>query len=182
MLNTRKLRADRGYSQKVLAEKVQLSHASIFRYEEGSCFPSYEMVEKLAAALEVPVKDLLVLENADDNFNPNAVSDQELYDLAYQEYLANRRDPNNERLAKALSNNAERVKKYLRSKKSISLHYNPDYYKTYIEEPIKSTGIPVVVFIRMAIREKIERDGLLPPGLSFPESLEEEDAEERDDE
>lgn len=55
----RKYRKEAGLSQEDLAGKIYVSRTLITKYESGSAFPTQENLEKIAAALNVEVEDLL---------------------------------------------------------------------------------------------------------------------------
>lgn len=52
--------------------------------------------------------------------------------------------------------------KYVKEKqKSILIKFKKDIYEQEIEPAIRKSGLPIVTFIKDAIYEKCERDGLL---------------------
>ena len=53
----------KGYTQEELSEKTQVTIRTIQRIEKGDVNPHLQTVKLLAAALNVEVEDLLVLEN-----------------------------------------------------------------------------------------------------------------------
>ncbi|MDY4849531.1 MAG: helix-turn-helix transcriptional regulator [Bacilli bacterium] len=55
----KKYRKEAGLSQEELASKIYVSRTLITKYESGSAFPTQENLEKIAAALNVKVEDLL---------------------------------------------------------------------------------------------------------------------------
>lgn len=55
----KKYRKEAGLSQEDLASKIYVSRTLITKYESGSAFPTQENLEKIAAALNVKVEDLL---------------------------------------------------------------------------------------------------------------------------
>ena len=55
----KKYRKEAGLSQEDLASKIYVSRTLITKYESGSAFPTQENLEKIAAALNVEVEDLL---------------------------------------------------------------------------------------------------------------------------
>ena len=59
MLELKILRVRKGMTQADLAEKVGVSQNTIFLYEAGNRFPRNSVLEKLAAALECEVKDII---------------------------------------------------------------------------------------------------------------------------
>lgn len=54
----KKIRKERGFTQKRLAEKAGLAEVTIRQYESGKREPKYETVEKLAKALEISAAEL----------------------------------------------------------------------------------------------------------------------------
>ena len=54
----RVLRDIKGYTQEELSELVDLEYQTISRIETGTYFTSYDTLEKLAKALDVPIKEL----------------------------------------------------------------------------------------------------------------------------
>jgi len=55
----KKLRASRGWTQKVLAERAGISHGYLARLETARQDPTLGVLEKLAKALKVKVADLV---------------------------------------------------------------------------------------------------------------------------
>lgn len=53
------LRQGRGFTQKILAAKAGLSREYVVRLEAGRYSPTLHVLERIAAALEVPVTELL---------------------------------------------------------------------------------------------------------------------------
>lgn len=54
----KKIRKERGFTQKRLAEKAGLAEVTIRQYESGKREPKFKMVEKLAKALEISAAEL----------------------------------------------------------------------------------------------------------------------------
>jgi transcriptional regulator with XRE-family HTH domain len=63
--NLREYRRERGISQAKLAEECETSTSYIGQIEIGNRFPSLEMIEKMAAALQI--KPYLFFCDADDS-------------------------------------------------------------------------------------------------------------------
>lgn len=59
MLELKVLRIRKGMTQADLAEKVGVAQNTISLYEAGNRFPRDSVLEKLAAALECEVKDII---------------------------------------------------------------------------------------------------------------------------
>lgn len=60
------LRDIKGYTQEELAELVDLEYQTISRIETGTYFTSYETLDKLAKALDVPIKELFNYEESNN--------------------------------------------------------------------------------------------------------------------
>lgn len=54
----KKIRKERGFTQKRLAEKAGLAEVTIRQYESGKREPKFKMVEKLTKALEISAAEL----------------------------------------------------------------------------------------------------------------------------
>lgn len=69
--NIKKYRKEKGISQDELAKiikkkfKVDIAQNTISQYENGTREPNFEMVKKIATALEIPLEDLLGIKIAD---------------------------------------------------------------------------------------------------------------------
>lgn len=61
----KKLRVEKGYSQKKLAELSGISQAAIYQWEKGTRTPKIELLQKVADALNVPLKELFSMKNSD---------------------------------------------------------------------------------------------------------------------
>lgn len=64
-----KVRIERGYSQKQLADKLNLSKQAISNYETGKREPDYVTLEAIADALNVPVTMLISPEEQERALN-----------------------------------------------------------------------------------------------------------------
>jgi len=60
VLNLKKWRKSRGFSQKVLAEKCNAAHSYIRQIESGKGHPSFAFIEKLANALNIEPYKLFI--------------------------------------------------------------------------------------------------------------------------
>ena len=58
--NLKKIRKERGFSQMVLSEKCDTTSNYIGQIEMGRRIPSFEKIEKIAAALEIPFFELFI--------------------------------------------------------------------------------------------------------------------------
>jgi transcriptional regulator with XRE-family HTH domain len=61
----RQLRRERDLTQEQLAEVAEVSVDLVSNIERGVNAPSFETLERLAAALSLPIKDLFDFHNAD---------------------------------------------------------------------------------------------------------------------
>ena len=64
--NVRKLRVKRGLSQEALAVDAGVDRSYVGRIERGIENPTAETLERLAAALDVPVAELLAVPKANE--------------------------------------------------------------------------------------------------------------------
>jgi transcriptional regulator with XRE-family HTH domain len=60
--NLKKIRKERGFSQMTLSEKCGTTSNYIGQIEMGRRIPSFEKIEKIAAALEIPIYELFLYE------------------------------------------------------------------------------------------------------------------------
>jgi transcriptional regulator with XRE-family HTH domain len=63
--NLKKIRKERGFSQMALSEKCDTTSNYIGQIEMGRRIPSFEKIEKIAAALEIPFFELFMYETAE---------------------------------------------------------------------------------------------------------------------
>ncbi|WP_340647024.1 helix-turn-helix transcriptional regulator [Phenylobacterium sp.] len=59
----REIRKSRGLTQERLAERIERSVDAVSALERGLALPSFETLEKLAEALDVPIRDFFDLED-----------------------------------------------------------------------------------------------------------------------
>lgn len=59
METIRHFRKGKGWTQEQLANAIGVKRAIISKYESGMVSPSYNMVQKIAAALDIPVTELV---------------------------------------------------------------------------------------------------------------------------
>ncbi|GHT91688.1 hypothetical protein FACS1894140_2670 [Spirochaetia bacterium] len=71
VLNVRKWRKNRGFSQKSLAERCNAAHSYIRQIESGSGHPSFTFIGKLASALDIEAYQLFYDETADHGETPS---------------------------------------------------------------------------------------------------------------
>ena len=73
--NIRRLRKEKGYTQKHLAEKCEMYESQIRKYELGKANPKIETIQKIATALDVPISNLLESWRNYFSDTPNDVSE-----------------------------------------------------------------------------------------------------------
>ena len=76
--NLKKIRKERGLSQMALSEKCDTTSNYIGQIEMGRRIPSFEKIDKIAAALEISSYELFIYEAAEEN---------EVKELKSKEYL-----------------------------------------------------------------------------------------------
>lgn len=70
------IRKDKGYTQKELAEIINVSNATVSKWETGKGFPDISLLESLANSLDIKVSDIIAGEIIDDtNSTENIVTD-----------------------------------------------------------------------------------------------------------
>jgi len=60
--NLKRIRKERGFSQMTLSERCDTTSNYIGQIEMGRRIPSFEKIEKIAAALEIPIYELFMYE------------------------------------------------------------------------------------------------------------------------
>jgi len=65
--NLKRIRKERGLSQMTLSAKCDTTSNYIGQIEMGRRIPSFEKIDKIAAALEVPSYELFIYETAEKN-------------------------------------------------------------------------------------------------------------------
>ena len=78
----RKIRLEKGYSQKKLAELSGISQAAIYQWEKGTRTPKIELLQKVADALNVPLKELFSTKDSNSitfDFSSVPLNDIEKY-------------------------------------------------------------------------------------------------------
>lgn len=61
--NLRQLRLQKELTQEQLSKKLGLSPSSIGNYEQGTRFPKYETLEKMADFFNINISDLFITDN-----------------------------------------------------------------------------------------------------------------------
>ena len=75
----KKIRADKGFLQHELADKLYVTRATVSRWESGSRLPDVVMISRIASVLDVDVNMLLAAaERSDDSPNVILVDDRKL--------------------------------------------------------------------------------------------------------
>lgn len=74
----RKIRIEKGMTQKEIAEKCGINDANIRKYESGRQNPKIDTIEKIAKALDVEISELLfekseIIEQLKNLLNTNAI-------------------------------------------------------------------------------------------------------------
>ena len=54
-------RVNKGYTQAVAAEKLEISAGTLKNWESGRCFPKQPQIEKLCALYEIKYDDIIFL-------------------------------------------------------------------------------------------------------------------------
>lgn len=83
--NIKKLRKNKGLSQKQLAEILNLSEITIRRYEKSSNIPTIETLDKIAIALDVPLNELLGTNATTNDIGNKIISAQSLNNISHEE-------------------------------------------------------------------------------------------------
>ena len=117
------LRRGKGWTQEQLASAVGVKRAVISKYESGAISPSYEMIQKIADALHVPITELI-----DPPFE--AILSSETFDI-YMGALKKHLLPLNEKGCKKVSDFAIDY--------AIDLAKIPEYQKTPPEAQEEAT-------------------------------------------
>jgi len=63
--NLKKTRKERGFSQMALSEKCDTTSNYIGQIEMGRRIPSFDKIEKIASALEIPSYELFIFESSE---------------------------------------------------------------------------------------------------------------------
>ncbi len=74
------LRQDQSWSQNDLAQKAEISHVLVGKYERGDAIPSLEVAKKIADAFDVSL-DYLVGEGKNASFDKKTIKRLEELDL-----------------------------------------------------------------------------------------------------
>lgn len=70
------IRKEKGYTQKELAEKINVSNATVSKWETGKGFPDISLLVQLANSLDIKVSDIIAGEIvADTSVTENIVTD-----------------------------------------------------------------------------------------------------------
>jgi transcriptional regulator with XRE-family HTH domain len=76
--NIKTLRKQKGYSQEILAEQLNVVRQTVSKWEKGLSVPDAEMLSKIAELFEIPVSDLLGsrISESDSTTESNEVAKQ----------------------------------------------------------------------------------------------------------
>lgn len=83
--NIKKLRKNKGLSQKQLAEILNLSEITIRRYEKCSNIPTIKTLDKIAIALDVPLNELLGTNATTNDIGRKITLEQSINDVSHEE-------------------------------------------------------------------------------------------------
>ena len=83
--NIKKLRKNKGLSQKQLAEILNLSEITIRRYEKCSNIPTIKTLDKIARALDVPLNELLGTNATTNDIGRKITLEQSINDVSHEE-------------------------------------------------------------------------------------------------
>ncbi len=72
-LRIRTIRKRRGLTQTQLAERIDRTSDAVSQLERGLSLPNFETLERLGAALDVPIRDFFDAENTDTDHSPRSV-------------------------------------------------------------------------------------------------------------
>lgn len=78
------IRKRRRITQRELADRLHIHHSMVTRWEKGQTIPRDETLERIAAALEVTVEELVQAERKQPLRLPNPLDDPELNQLLSQ--------------------------------------------------------------------------------------------------
>ena len=79
--NLMRLRKLKDWTQRELAELVNIDHSMVARWENGKVLPRSATIQRLAEALEVPVDDLLTAFSDNTARYANGIDDPQLAEL-----------------------------------------------------------------------------------------------------
>lgn len=69
-LRIKTIRKRRGMTQEQLAEQIERTADAVSQLERGRSLPSFETLERLAVALDVPIRDFFDTDGDDGQTNP----------------------------------------------------------------------------------------------------------------
>ena len=113
----RRFRKNRGFTQDQLAEMVGVKRSVISKYESGMISPSYVMINKIAAALDIPVFDLV--KNAGPVIGEKTVSEALEYNYLDQldDHLSNMTEADKDLFFRLSLAQAEEMARYSKEHK-----------------------------------------------------------------
>jgi len=80
----KELRTEKGFTQKELAEKLNVSTAAVSKWENGKGFPDISILEPLASALDISITELIKGERNDNAGNSDTLA-KEIIEISKNE-------------------------------------------------------------------------------------------------
>ena len=80
----KELRTEKGFTQKELAEKLNVSTAAVSKWENGKGFPDISILEKLSSELEISITELIKGERTEENIESDSVA-KEIIEISKNE-------------------------------------------------------------------------------------------------
>ncbi len=80
----KELRTEKGFTQKELAEKINVSTAAVSKWENGKGFPDVSILEPLSAELEISITELVKGEKSLNNSETDSVA-KEIIEISKKE-------------------------------------------------------------------------------------------------
>ena len=80
----KELRTEKGFTQKELAEKLNVSTAAVSKWENGKGFPDISILEKLSSELGISITELIKGEKNAENIEPDSVA-KEIIEISKKE-------------------------------------------------------------------------------------------------
>lgn len=162
--NIKKLRKNKGLSQKQLAEILNLSEITIRRYEKCSNIPTIETLDKIAIALDVPLNELLGTNATTNDIGRKITLEQSINDVSHEE-LAEKTGIDEKHLRVIKSGQINPTQKEL-NKIANALGLPLSYFiknlaSAFDDEVIQDEHEPIELIVKYGIdKEKMTRDEL----------------------
>lgn len=80
----KELRTEKGFTQKELAEKLNVSTAAVSKWENGKGFPDISILEKLSSKLGISITELIKGERTEENIESDSVA-KEIIEISKNE-------------------------------------------------------------------------------------------------